>query len=87
MTEKKKQDKKDLGLVVHLSAEEIAVTTEAVCSVLEMNGNDLQHIRHSEVGYLDAWGQAKEAMLCAQVLVKLHPRQEEKPVKKQRKEG
>ena len=84
---KKKQTQTEAGLVVHFTAAEISVITDSLSSVLEMWGNELQYIRHSEVGYEDAADQARAALLCAQVLVKLHPRQEEKPTKKQRKEG
>lgn len=85
---KKKQQEPQL--IVCLTPEEVRTISEALSSFLEGYGNGLQYVRCAPVGYEDARDEARAALLCTEVLVKLHPRQEEKPtlpVRKKRKEG
>lgn len=82
-----KKQQIEVGVVISLTSEEARTISEALSSFLENYGNSLQYATISPVGCEDARDQAREALLCTEVLVKLHPRQEEKPVKKQRKEG
>jgi hypothetical protein len=82
---KKKQQ--EPGAVVSLTSEEVRIISEALSSFLEGYGNGLQYVRCAPVGYEDARDDARAALLCTEVLVKLHPRQEETPVRKKRKEG
>ena len=78
---KKKQESE---LIVSLSAAEVTKVSESLHSIVEMCTDSLGYVTHTPVGYEDAREWAQSLLICTSLLVKLHPRQAEKPAKKKK---
>lgn len=80
-----KKQKAPEELVVSLSAAEVVEVSESLHSIIEMWTDNLKYVTQTPVGYEDAREWAQSLLTCTGLLVKLHPRQAEKPVKKSKK--